>query len=108
MRMDSISFESSIITDRSKECHRLYPNFSIVHLNALVLRRPCSCAESVKGEHSLIYPHQLHIPESGYFDCVIHFSEEVVVQLVGVVDDLLAAMDEFKLDPELFVCPLEK
>ena len=106
--MDGISFEPSIITDRSQECHSLYPNFSIVHLDALVLRRPCSCAECVEGEHGLIYPHQLHIPETGYLDCVLHLSKEVVVVLVGIVDDLFSAVDEFKLDAELFVCRLEK
>ena len=106
--MDCKCFEHCIITDCAKNCHDLDTDFSIIHLDALVLRQTCSCAESVKGEHGLIYPHQLQIPELGDLDCVIHPSEEVVVVLVGIVDDLLSAINEFKLETELFVCPLEK
>ena len=48
------------------------------------------------------------ISESGYLDGVVHLSKEIIVVLVGIVDHLLTAMDEFKLDPALLVCPLEK
>ena len=106
--MNGICFEPFIIADRSKECHGLDPDVSIVHLDALVLRRPSSRAEGVEGEHRLIHPHQLHISESGDLDGVVHLSKEIIVVLVGIVDHLLSAMDEFKLDPALLVSPLEK
>ena len=106
--MDGICFEPFIIADRSKKCHGLDPDISIVHLDALVLRRPSSGAEGVEGEHRLIHSHQLHIPELGDLDGVIHLSKKIVVVLVGIVDQLFFAMDEFKLDPAVLVCPLEK
>ena len=106
--MDSICFEPFVIADRSKKRNGLDPDVSIVHLDALVLRRPSSGAESVEGEHRLIHPHQLHISESGDLDGVVHLSKEVIVVLVGIFDHLLAAMDEFKLDPARLACPLEK
>ena len=106
--MDGICFEPFSIADSSKECHGLDPDVGIVHLDTLVLRRPSSGAEGFEGEHRFIHPHQLHIPESGDLDGVVHLSKEVVVVLVGIVNDLLSAMDEFKLDAALLVCPLEK
>ena len=96
------------LTDRSKKRHSLDTDVSIVHLDALVLRRLISGAEGVEGEHRLIHPNQLHIPESGDLDGVVHLSKEIVVVLVGIVDHLLSAMDELKLDPALLICPLEK
>jgi hypothetical protein len=108
MGMNGVGFEPSIITDRTQECHGLDADVGIVHLDALVLRRPCSRAEGVKREHGLIYPNQLHIPKSGDLDGVVHLSKEVVVVLVGVVNHLLAAVDELELDAALLVCPLEK
>ena len=106
MGMDGICFESSVIAYRIQECHGLYPDIGVVHLDALVLRLPCTRAKGVEGKHGLIHPHQLHIPELGELDGVVHLSKEVLVVLVGVVDHLLAAMDEYKLDTELLVGPL--
>ena len=106
--MDGIGFEPFIIADGSKECHGFDPDVSIVHLDALVLPRPCSHAEGIKGKHCFINPYQLHIPVPGDLDGVVHVSKEVVVVLVAVVDHLLAAVDEFELDAALFVCPPEK
>ena len=96
--MDGVCFEPSVVTNCPKECHGLYPDFSIVHFDALVFRRLCSCAEGVEGKHGFIYPYQFHIPESGDLDGVVHLSKEVVEVMVGIVDHLLAAVDEFKLD----------
>ena len=73
-----------------------------------MLRRPCSRAEGVEREHGLINPHQLHVPEPGDLDGVVHLAEEVVVVRVGVVDHLLAAVDELELDAALLVGPLKK
>ena len=106
--MDGISFEPSVIADCADECHGIDSDVGIVHLDAQMLRRPGSRAEGVKSEHGLIYPNQLHIPESGDLDGVINVSKEVVVVLVGVVDDLLAAVDELELDTKLLVGPLEQ
>ena len=107
--MDGVCFEPSIITDCSKECHGLDPDVSIVNLDALVLSWPCSRAEGIKGKHGLIYPLKLYIPESGDLDGVVHLSKEVVlVVLVGINDNLFAAVDELELDAALLVCPLEK
>ena len=106
--MDGVGFEPSVIADCAQECHGLYPDVGIVHLDTLVLRRPRPCGQSVEGEHGLVHPHKLHIPESGDLDGVVHLSKEVVVVRVGVVDHLLAAMDELELDAALLVCPLEK
>ena len=108
MGMDGVCFEPTSITDRSKECHGLDPDVSIVHLDALVLSLSCSRAEGIKGEHGLINPNQLHIPKPGDFDGVIHLSKEVVVVLVCIVDHFFATVDEFELDAALLVCPLEK
>ena len=106
--MDGICFKPFVIADRSKERHGLDPDVGIVHLDALVLRRPSSGAEGVEGEHGLIYPHQLHIPELGDLDGVKQLSKEIIVVLIGIVNHLLSAMDEFKLDSALLVSPLEK
>ena len=46
--------------------------------------------------------------ESGDLDGVVHLSKEVVIVLVGVVDDFLAAVDELELDTKLLVGPLEQ
>ena len=106
--MDGICFEPFIIADGSKKCHGLDPDVSIVYLDALVLGWPSSSAEGVEGKHGLIYPHQLHIPEPGDLDSVEHLSKEIIVVLIGIIDYILSAMDEFKLDPALLVSPLEK
>ena len=106
--MNGICFEPFSIADSSKECHCLDPDVSIVHLDALVLRRPSSGADGVEGKHRLIHPHQFHISESGDLDGVVHLSKQIIVVQVGIVDDLLSPVDEFKLDPALLVCPLEK
>ena len=58
-------------------------------------------AEGVNGEHGLVHPHQFHVSEPGDLDGVVHVPKEVVVVLVGVVDHLLAAVDELELDPTL-------
>ena len=73
-----------------------------------MLRRPSSRAEGVEGEHGFIHPHQLHVPEPGDLDGVVHLSKQVIVVLVGVVDDFLAAVDELELDTTLLVGPLEQ
>ena len=48
------------------------------------------------------------VPEPRGLDGVVHFAEEVVVVLDGIVDDLLAAMDELESDAELLVGPPEE
>ena len=74
-----------------------------------MLRRPGFGAEGVEGEHGLVHPHQLDIPEPGDLDVVLHFAKEVeVVVLVGVVDELFAAVDELELEPVLLVGRLEE
>ena len=96
-----------MFADRTQECHGPDTDVGVVHLDALVLRRPCSHAESIKGEHGHVHPHQIHVPEPADLDGVENLAKEVVV-LVGVVDDLLAAVDELELDAALPVSPLEE
>ena len=57
--------------------------------------------KGVEGEHGLIHPNQLHIPESGDLDGVIHVSKEVVVLLIGKVDHILSVVDELKLNSQV-------
>ena len=44
----------------------------------------------------------------GDLDGVVHVPKQVEVVLVGVVDDLLAAVDELELDPTHLVSRLEE
>ena len=106
--MDGVSFEPSVIADRPDECNGHDSDVGIDHLDAQMLRLPRFRAEGVESEHGLIHPHQLHVPESGDLDGVVHLPRKVVVVLVGVVDDLLAAVDKLELDTKLLVGPLEQ